>query len=83
MSWTGWWKEQLQQNGLRIRHHLQWKTTLDHPRVIGGIEEDDNYYCIVGDQTPIAQDYELAKKENGLLVSVKKQAREIREGKRS
>ena len=40
-------------------------------------------YCIVGDQTPIAQAYELVKKENGLLVSVKKQAREIREGNRS
>ena len=39
----GPWKEQLQQNGLRIRHHLQRKTTLDHPRVIGGIEEDDIY----------------------------------------
>ena len=36
----GQWKEQLQQNGLRIRHHLQRKTTLDHPRVTGGIEED-------------------------------------------
>ena len=35
----GQWKEQLQRNGLRIRHHLQRKTTLDHPRVIGGIEE--------------------------------------------
>ena len=28
----GQWKEQLQRNGLRIRHHLQRKTTLDHPR---------------------------------------------------
>jgi 2-polyprenyl-6-methoxyphenol hydroxylase-like FAD-dependent oxidoreductase len=35
----GQWKEQLQQNGLRIRHHLQRKTTLDHPKIIGGIEE--------------------------------------------
>ncbi len=40
------WKEQLQQNGLRIRHHLQRKTTLDHPRVIGGIEEDDTYDAV-------------------------------------
>ncbi len=39
----GPWKQQLQQNGLRIRHHLQRKTTLDHPRVIGGIEEDDTF----------------------------------------
>lgn len=28
-------------------------------------------YCIVGDRNPIAQEYELVKKENGLLVSVK------------
>ena len=42
----GEWKEQLQKNGLRIRHHLQRKTTLDHPRVIGGIEEDDTYDAV-------------------------------------
>ena len=42
----GEWKEQLQQNGLKIRHHLQRKTTLDHPRVIGGIEEDDTYDAV-------------------------------------
>ena len=29
-------------------------------------------YCIVGDRHPIAQAYDLVKKENGLLVSVKK-----------
>ena len=29
-------------------------------------------YCIVGDRHPIAQEYRLVKKENGLLVSVKK-----------
>ncbi len=29
-------------------------------------------YCIVGDRNPMAQEYELTKKENGLLVSVKK-----------
>ena len=29
-------------------------------------------YCIVGDKNPIAKKYELVKKENGLLVSVKK-----------
>ena len=42
----GQWKEQLQENGLRIRHHLQRKNTLDHPRVIGGIEEDDAYDAV-------------------------------------
>jgi len=29
-------------------------------------------YCIVGDQSPLAGQYELAKAENGLWVSVKK-----------
>ena len=42
----GRWKEQLRQSGLRICHHLQRKTTLDHPRVIGGIEEDDTYDAV-------------------------------------
>ena len=42
----GPWKEQLQRNGLRIRHHLQRKTTLDHPRVTGGIEEEKAYDAV-------------------------------------
>ena len=42
----GQWKEQLQRNGLRIRHHLQRKTTLDHPRVIGGMEEDVTFDAV-------------------------------------
>ena len=32
-------------------------------------------YFIVGDRHPLAQDYELVKKENGLLVSVMKRRR--------
>ena len=32
-------------------------------------------YCIVGDKSPIAEAYELVKAENGLLLSVKKEAR--------
>ena len=31
-------------------------------------------YCIVGDQNPIAAEYELVKRDNGLLVSIKKTA---------
>ena len=31
----GKWKEQLEKNGLRIRHHLQRGETLDHPRIVG------------------------------------------------
>ncbi len=29
-------------------------------------------YCIVGDKNPVASEYELARQENGLLLSVKK-----------
>lgn len=39
----GAWKAQLEKNGLRIRHHLQRRETLDHPRIIGDIAEDDVY----------------------------------------
>ena len=42
----GQWKEQLQQNGLMIRHHLQRRTTLDRPRVIGSTQEDDTYDAV-------------------------------------
>ncbi len=49
----GQWKEQLQQNGLRIRHHLQRKTTLDHPRVIGGIED---LFCAEGSSVFLGSD---------------------------
>ena len=30
-------------------------------------------YCIVGDRHPMAQKYQLVKKKNGLMVSVKKE----------
>ena len=39
----GKWKEQLEKNGLRIRHHLQHKETLDHPSVIDKIADDQSY----------------------------------------
>ena len=42
----GKWKEQLEQKGLRIRHHLQRKETLDHPKVIGDIKENDRYDAV-------------------------------------
>ena len=37
------WKEQLEKNGLRIRHHLQHKETLDRPAVIETISDDQVY----------------------------------------
>lgn len=42
----GEWKEHLEHGGLRIRHHLQCKETLDHPKVIGSIEEDNRYDAV-------------------------------------
>lgn len=30
-------------------------------------------YCIVGDKSPMAAEYELVKNEDGLLISVKKE----------
>ena len=33
-----------------------------------------NDYCIVGDQNPMANVYDLVKRENGLLVSVRSSA---------
>ena len=32
-------------------------------------------YCVVGDKNPMAKAYELVKQENGLLLSVKKEAK--------
>ena len=42
----GKWKEQLEQNGLRIRHHLQRRETLDHPQVIERAEENEPYDAV-------------------------------------
>lgn len=35
----GRWKETLEKNGLVLHHHLQHRKTVDHPKVIGCIEE--------------------------------------------
>ncbi len=42
----GSWKEHLERNGLRIRHHLQHKDTVDHPRVISGLEENNSFDAV-------------------------------------
>ena len=42
----GRWKEQLEAHGLRIHHYLQRRETLDHPKVIGAISEDDAYDAV-------------------------------------
>ena len=40
------WKEQLEANGLRIRHHLQHSKTLDHPRVIGDVPTEEHFDAV-------------------------------------
>jgi len=42
----GKWKEQLEAHGLRIRHHLQHRETLDHPKVIEDISDDIVYDAV-------------------------------------
>ena len=42
----GKWKEQLERNGLRIRHHLQHRDTLDHPRVIGDVPAEEHFDAV-------------------------------------
>ena len=42
----GRWKQVLQENGLRIRHHLQHRKTLDHPKIIGSVEETEDYDAV-------------------------------------
>ena len=42
----GKWKEVLEKRGLRIRHKLSGKETLDHPRVTGNVS-GEQYYDIV------------------------------------
>ena len=42
----GKWRDQLEAHGLRIRHHLQRRETLDRPKVIGGISGDDSYDAV-------------------------------------
>ena len=42
----GRWKEQLEAHGLKIRHHLQHRETLDRPKVIGDISEGDSYDAV-------------------------------------
>ena len=42
----GKWKEQLKKNGLRIRHHLQHRETLDRPRVIGDVPTVEQFDAV-------------------------------------
>lgn len=42
----GAWKSVLEEKGLTIRHHLQKKTTTDHPHVIGQIDFAERYDAV-------------------------------------
>lgn len=42
----GTWKDTLHEKGLRIRHYAQMRTTIDHPRVIDGLNKEDEYDII-------------------------------------
>jgi 2-dehydropantoate 2-reductase len=56
----GPWKETIKQKGLCIRHYAQMRTTVDHPRVIGKLNAEDEYdlifvtlqYCHVAEALP-------------------------------
>jgi 2-dehydropantoate 2-reductase len=39
----GKWREELEKGGLVIRHSLQRKTTVDHPRIIGALGEGEKF----------------------------------------
>ncbi len=42
----GKWKERLEANGLRIRHHLQHRETLDRPRIIGDVPTEERFDAV-------------------------------------
>ena len=46
VSARGKWKEILEADGLRIRHHLQRRETLDRPKVTEEIPADERYDCV-------------------------------------
>lgn len=46
----GGWRSVLETEGLTIRHHLQRKTTTDHPRVTGQLDRSHHYdavFCVM------------------------------------
>lgn len=46
----GRWRSVLETKGLTVRHHLQRKTTTDHPRIIGQLDSSRHYdavFCVM------------------------------------
>lgn len=42
----GSWKDTLEENGLRIHHVIQGRTTVDHPRIIESIDPEEYYNAV-------------------------------------
>lgn len=68
----GAWKEQLQQEGLAIRHQLQCKDTVDQLRVIGELDEQpyDAVFAVMQHQQMWGVLDDLSRANTGLVVLV-------------
>ena len=69
----GKWKEVLDAKGLRIRHKLSGKETLDHPKVIGAVPENmhfDMVFSVMQGQQQKLLIPELAKINTPLVILV-------------
>jgi 2-dehydropantoate 2-reductase len=69
----GEWKETLEKNGLVIHHHLQKKTTTDHPRIIGKVDDSLHYdvvFAVMQHQQMQAILGDLAQLDTPLVVLV-------------
>lgn len=68
----GAWRETLERDGLVIRHSLQRKTTVDHPRVIGGLDggEYDAVFAVMQHQQlwTVLEDLAAVKAPTVVLV---------------
>jgi 2-dehydropantoate 2-reductase len=69
----GEWRETLEKNGLVIRHHLQKKTTTDHPKIIGQVDASERYdavFAVMQHQQMAAILGDLARLDTPLTVLV-------------
>jgi 2-dehydropantoate 2-reductase len=69
----GEWKETLEESGLVIHHHLQKKTTIDHPNIIGQVDVSDHYdvvFAVMQHQQMQAILGDLAQIDTPLVVLV-------------
>lgn len=69
----GAWKEALESRGLELRHHLQRRTTLDHPAIAGQIDPAihwDAVFAVMPYSQMQAILPQLARADTGLIVLV-------------